>query len=143
MFVDLKNLPKVSYEGMNGVHEREVKLLNELYDAILEGNVERVDFLLEEFLKDVEGHFSYEEDLMRRTGFFAFNCHFEEHQRVRKELERVKKEWKVSKDLKLLAEYLEKTFKPWISQHILTMDTVTAEWVSSLLNGLSLRFGRI
>jgi len=131
-----EELPLVAYQGMNSVHLKELDILNELYRALVEGApVEKIDALLEGFIKDVEEHFSYEEDLMRKTHFFAYECHSGEHNRVRQELQEVKKRWQETRDREFLKSYFEKTFKPWITEHILTMDTVTSQWFARLLLG--------
>ncbi len=137
MLIEPKSLPEVSYEGMNNVHRNEIQILNQLYDALKTNEPEeKINKLLKNFEEDLEKHFSYEEDLMRRTGFFAYECHFEEHNRVRKEVKEFINRWKKNKNNKLLAEYLEETFKNWIVEHVLTMDTVTAQWISTVINGL-------
>ena len=137
MLVPKGALPLVKYQGMNAVHEREVELLNRLYQALKEKrSEEEIDRLIEEFLQDVREHFSYEEDLMRKTRFFAYDCHSEEHRRVLKELEDLRTSWKKTKDAALLERYFEEVFKPWIVEHVLTMDTVTAEWISRTMFGL-------
>ena len=137
VLIDERELPRVPYQGMNMVHERELKILNRLYAALEEGKEESViDELLDEFIRDVEEHFSYEEDLMRKSHFFAYECHHGEHNRVREELRAVKERWQKNRDIKELKDYFEKVFKPWISEHILTMDTVTAQWLARVMGGI-------
>ncbi len=131
-----KELPLVPYQGMNLVHRRELKIVNRLYRALVEGGEEEVDQLLNEFIRDVEEHFSYEEDLMRKSHFFAYECHHGEHNRVREELRSVKEKWEKERNREELKKYLEEVFKPWISEHILTMDTVTAQWLMRVMGGI-------
>ena len=70
VLIDKRELPLVPYQGMNMVHERELEILNRLYRALEENRSDaEIDQLLNEFLKDVEEHFSYEEDLMRKAHF--------------------------------------------------------------------------
>ena len=129
-------LPVVPYPGMNAVHRREVEILNSLYRTLVKGSEEEVDQLLNEFIRDVEEHFSYEEDLMRKSYFFAYECHHGEHNRVREELRSVKEKWEKERNREELKKYLEEVFKPWISEHILTMDTVTAQWLVRVMGGI-------
>ena len=137
MLISFEELPKVPYQGMNLVHRRELEILNRLYGALEEGADEsEIDRLLDAFIQDVEEHFSYEEDLMRKSHFFAYECHHGEHNRVREELRSVKKRWQESRDREELKNYFERVFKPWISEHILTMDTVTAQWLSRVMGGI-------
>lgn len=131
--IEKRELPLVPYQGMNVVHERELEILNRLYDALEENRSDtEIEQLLNEFLKDVEEHFSYEEDMMRKAHFFAYECHHGEHNRVREELRSIK-EMKNRQELK---RYFEEVFKPWISEHILTMDTVTAQWLIRVMGGI-------
>jgi len=134
--INERELPLVAYPGMNQVHKRELYYLNSLYSSIVSKEPEEeIDRRFEEFLKDVREHFSYEEELMEKTHFFAYQCHKEEHRRVLKELDEVFKSWKENRDREELKSYFEEVFKPWITEHILTMDTVTAQWISRLLLG--------
>jgi len=142
MLINLQKLPEVPYEGMNLVHRQEVQILNQLYDALKKNEPEeKIEKLLRNFEEDLENHFSYEEDLMKRTGFFAYECHLEEHNRVRKEVKEVINQWKESKNNELLIEYFNETFKNWIVEHVLTMDTVTAQWINTVINGLPFSTG--
>ena len=137
VLISFEELPLVPYQGMNLVHKRELEILNKLYGAISEGRSDsEIDQLLDEFLKDVEEHFSYEEDLMRKAHFFAYECHHGEHNRVREELRSVKENWEKTRDREKLKKYFEQVFKPWISEHILTMDTVTAQWLMRVMGGI-------
>ncbi|SMO78894.1 hemerythrin [Balnearium lithotrophicum] len=132
-----EDLPKVGYQGMNFVHEKELDILNELYDSLKSGSsLEEIDKLFEAFIRDVEEHFAYEEDLMRKAYFFAYDCHSGEHRRVLEELYNLRKKWRKEKNPEILIDYFENTFKPWIEEHILTMDTVTAGWLLRVMGGI-------
>ena len=136
MLIQRDQLPLVNYQGMNQVHHRELDILNELYEAIVSGKQEEeISRLFNEFLEDVKEHFAYEEDLMKKTYFFAYECHSGEHRRVLEELENVRETWEKTKNVNFLRNYFENTFKPWIVEHILTMDTVTGEYLSKVLMG--------
>ncbi len=137
MLISRDQLPLVDYQGMNQVHQRELDILNELYEAIVSGKLEKeISKLFDEFLEDVKSHFAYEEDLMKKTYFFAYECHSGEHRRVLEELEDVRETWKKTKNVDFLRNYFENTFKPWLVEHILTMDTVTGEYLSKVLIGV-------
>ncbi len=140
MLIPKFSLPLVKYQGMNLVHQKEVEILNKLYEALIsDRKSDEITSLLEDFIQDVKEHFSYEEDLMKKTRFFAYECHSEEHKRVLKELEDIKENWERTKNVEFLRRYFEEVFKPWITEHILTMDTITAEWISKTISGLPLQ----
>ncbi len=131
MILNPDMLPKVALNQMNSIHDTEVEILNELYRAAKENNVEEVEKLFDEFLKDVKEHFSYEQGLMEKYNFFAYPMHRGEHDRVLMELENLKKNFEKTKDPSLIVKYLENQFVPWLLNHVQTMDTVTAMYLSN------------
>ena len=138
MLINKENFPKVALNEMNSIHDVEIDIVNRLYEALKdfkEGKVsqEEVSKLLEEFLKDVQEHFKFEQGLMEEYQFFAYPMHKGEHDRVLMELLELKKEWERSKNPDILIDYLENQFVPWIINHVQTMDTVTAMYLSNFL----------
>ena len=117
---------KVANMFMNAAHEDEIELVNKLYEVLKSGNKEEADRLMDEFVQDVEEHFSMEEEMMREAEFFAYPMHKAEHDNMRKEVARVYEEWKKSKDTSYVIRFLEEVFAPWIKLHVATMDSVTA-----------------
>jgi hemerythrin len=118
----VEQISKVAYEPMNEIHNNEVKLLNELLEAI-EKN-ENIEEKFQIFLDDVRKHFNFEQDLMEKYNFFAKVPHKMEHDRIVAELEEIQNQ-KLN-DIEFLKEYFEQHFIPWLDNHINTMDTVTA-----------------
>ncbi len=138
MLIDKEKFPKVALPEMNEIHDTEIDVLNNLYDALKkyekgEASEEDVTKLLDEFIKDVREHFKFEQGLMEEYNFFAYPMHRGEHDRVLMEILELKKEWERKKDAKLLIDYLENHFVPWIINHVQTMDTVTAMYLSNFL----------
>lgn len=138
MILDKNLIPKVAVEKMNQVHDTEIEILNSLYDAIEsyekgEVSLEEVEKLFEEFLKDVQEHFSFEQGLMEKYNFFAYPMHRGEHDRVLMELSQLKKKFEKEKNPSLIKNYLSQIFVPWIVNHVQTMDTVTAHFLSHFL----------
>ncbi len=126
MLVNFSEVQKVANMFMNAIHEDEIELLNRLYDALKEGNLDTADSLMDEFVQDVEEHFSTEEALMREAEFFAYPMHKQEHDMMRKEVDRIYKDWKETKDPSSVIKFLEEVFVPWLKLHVATMDSVTA-----------------
>jgi len=126
MLVNVQEVQKVANMFMNAIHEDEIELLNKLYEALKEGNTEESDRLMDEFLQDVEEHFSTEEAMMREAEFFAYPMHKQEHDMMRKEVARIHGEWKETKDPSSVIRFLEEVFVPWLKLHVATMDSVTA-----------------
>jgi len=111
-------IQKVAYEPMNEVHSNEIKVLKKLINALNENN--DIKNTLEEFIKDVEEHFAFEEGLMKKYDFFAYIPHKMEHDKIINELYSLR-----NKDNEFIKQYINKRFIPWLHQHIETMDTVT------------------
>ncbi len=138
MLIDKEKFPKVALPEMNEIHDTEIDVLNNLYDTLKkyekgEASEDDVTKLLDEFIKDVREHFKFEQGLMEEYNFFAYPMHRGEHDRVLMEILELKKEWERKKDAKLLIDYLENHFVPWIINHVQTMDTVTAMYLSNFL----------
>ena len=111
-------IQKVAYEPMNEVHSNEIKVLEKLINALNENS--DIKSTLEEFIKDVEEHFSFEEGLMKKYDFFAYIPHKMEHDKIINELYSLR-----NKDNEFIKQYINKRFISWLHQHIETMDTVT------------------
>jgi len=138
MLLKPENLPRVPFEGMNDVHLKELEILNKLHGNLSSGaSAEEVEELLNTFIEDVKNHFSYEEELMEKTRFFAYPVHKAEHKRVLKELSELQNLWNAKRDREILKEYLERYFVPWLLEHVQTMDTATATYISNFF-GLNL-----
>ena len=111
-------IKKVAYEPMNEVHENEIKVLEKLINELNENK--NIKNTLEEFIKDVEEHFSFEERLMKKYDFFAYTPHKMEHDKIINELYELR-----GKDNEYIKKYINERFIPWLHQHIETIDTVT------------------
>jgi len=111
-------IQKVAYEPMNKIHSNEIKVLEKLINALKENR--DIKSTLEEFIKDVEEHFSFEEGLMKKYDFFAYIPHKMEHDKIINELYSLR-----NKDNEFIKKYINERFIPWLHQHIETMDTVT------------------
>ena len=116
----IETIPQVKFEPMNEIHNNEVKVLNELLEAI-EKNKD-IESKFDMFLDDVKNHFNFEQNLMEKYNFFAKVPHQMEHDRIINELEEIKNS---SLNNEELLQYFNQQFIPWLENHINTMDTVT------------------
>jgi len=131
MLLDISQIPKVALERMNKVHEEEIKLLNQLFEAIDQGKgTDEIDSLFKAFVEDVKKHFSSEQEMMEQYNFFAYPMHRGEHDMVLGQLVNLEKRWEKEKNPELIKAYIENEFLPWLMNHIQTMDTVTAHFLS-------------
>ena len=134
MLIKENEIPRVALNDMNKVHAVEIEIVNKLYDAIVK-NEDAAEILkyFDEFLDDVINHFTFEQGLMEKYNFFAYPVHRAEHDRVLYELKSLEKILKEKGDIKTVKDYLENVFKPWIINHVQTMDTVTAMYLSNFV----------
>ncbi|WP_457622584.1 bacteriohemerythrin [Persephonella sp.] len=139
MLISKEDFPKVALSKMNDVHSTEIDIVNSLYEAVnrcIEGkeSLETVDKLFREFISDVKEHFSFEQELMEKYGFFAYPMHKGEHDNILNELSSIESIWEEKKDPVTIKDYLENHFAPWIINHVQTMDTVTAMFLSNFVH---------
>jgi len=134
MLIKENEIPRVALDDMNEVHDVEIEIVNKLYDAIMKSeDIAEISKYFDEFLNDVINHFTFEQDLMEKYNFFAYPIHRAEHDRVLYELKSLEKMLKEKGDIKTVKDYLENVFKPWIINHVQTMDTVTAMYLSNFV----------
>ncbi|RMA93343.1 bacteriohemerythrin [Hydrogenothermus marinus] len=130
MLLTKEELPKVALNEMNEIHFEEVDMINNLYDTAMSGDYEKTKKLFDEFIEHIEDHFSFEEDLMEQNEFFAYPMHKMEHDNVLKDLYNLREKFEKTKDTKLIANFLKEGFIPWLINHLNTMDTVTASFLT-------------
>lgn len=123
-------LPQVALDFMNEDHSEVVELINQLLLALDTGEDEEVTRLLQAFINHNREHFAREEEEMIRVNFPPYSCHKGEHERVLEELAGVSSLWATNQDRDALQNYLTDTAANWLVNHISTMDTVTAMFVS-------------
>ncbi len=119
------NIKILNFEPMNNVHLNEIKLLEKLINELNENK--NVTDTLEEFIKDVEEHFAFEESLMKKYNFFAYVPHKMEHDKILNELYTLR-----DKNNEYLKKYFNERFIPWLNNHIETIDTVTAGYFNMI-----------
>lgn len=132
----LDSIPSVLLDFMNEDHKEATHQINALHatlEKIQQTQIEdreTVAQMLTGFYRHNETHFIREQMEMERTGFPAYGCHRGEHERVLEELSSVISEWHNGMTTAALDQYLSSTVTPWFINHINTMDTVTAMFVS-------------
>lgn len=134
--IDFRNVPKVAYEDMNRVHAEEVELLNTIEKLLDEnGSIEQINTVTEELFLHTREHFAKEEKLMQEVGFPAYQMHKNEHNRVLSEFQYVLMDYRNKKDNAILKEYFTELVPVWLHQHIASMDTVTAQFITMVKRG--------
>jgi hemerythrin len=129
MLIQEQDIQQVANAMMNMLHEDEMEVINNFYDAVKAKDIEKVDELFPGFLSEIEIHFKTEEDMMDQSGYSDAQMHKSDHDVIRKKLEKFHKRWEVLKGPKELQGFLEKDFKKWYTQHISKWDAQTAPHV--------------
>ena len=126
MLIQKQELQQVANAMMNMLHEDELEVINNFYDAVKAKDIEKVDELFPEFLAEIETHFITEENMMEQSAYPDMQMHKSDHDLIRKKLEKFHKRWEVLKSTKELQGFLENDFKKWYTQHISKWDAQTA-----------------
>ena len=129
MLIQEQDIQQVANVMMNMLHEDEMEVINNFYDAVKAKDIEKVDELFPGFLSEIEIHFKTEEEMMDQSGYSDAQMHKSDHDVIRKKLEKFHKRWEVLKGPKELQGFLEKDFKKWYTQHISKWDAQTAPHV--------------
>ncbi|MFV1957771.1 MAG: bacteriohemerythrin [Planctomycetota bacterium] len=133
-------VPRVAVAFMNEDHDEAAAMANHLDELLLESQAEgrAIAGLADTFRAIVDHtreHFAREEEAMQLAGFPAYLVHKMEHDRVLAEMQRVADRFADDGDLKALAHYARKGLPGWFVDHIATMDTLTAQFVSAHQGG--------
>lgn len=131
----LNNLPQVSLNTMNEVHEEEVSIINKLFYSLdNEDDFNTISECLATLLMHVQEHFSSEEKLMKESRYPSFRMHKANHDKVLNELRYAQMQFRNKKDKDLLREYLEDNIVAWLDQHIKAMDVPMADFILHIQN---------
>lgn len=127
--LNFDHIPKVAYDEMNRVHAEEIILLNTLETRLNTDDIPGIEHTLHTLLKHTKEHFANEEKLMQEVGFPPYMMHKGEHDRVFSEMNDVIAQWQISHNPALLRNYFFEIIPQWLTQHISTMDTITAQFI--------------
>jgi len=125
-----EQLPMVAMPSMNDTHLEDIIIVNKLSSAIDTQDSEEVAKIFAELVEHTIAHFSGEEEMMREKMFPPYPVHKGEHDRALHELKSVANHFDESKDLDFAKQYVDEKLIPWLMQHIETLDTVTAVFLT-------------
>jgi hemerythrin len=132
--IDLERLPQLPIAFMNADHVREARLVNDVEEALEahrrgDGTLDAVVGQLSLLAVHTREHFMREETAMREAGFPAYPVHRAAHDRVLAEMDAEARAFRDSGDGERLSRYLAEALPAWFSNHVRTMDTVTAAFL--------------
>jgi len=128
-------VPQVRIDFMNQVHCEELTLVENLNQLVQEsltlGEIHsEIDEKLQAWISHTAEHFERENKYMREYNFPAYIMHSGEHEQALRNMKLLQISWKKDKDLAKLNQYINQSWRPWFGQHISTMDTMTANFLS-------------
>lgn len=129
--INYSTIPQVAFDEMNIIHHEEATLLNTLEELLTNApnDSEIITTCLHKIIEHTNGHFGNEEKLMKEVAFPAFMMHRDEHTRVFNEMQRIVSVWISTKNNDILKEYFLGSFQEWLYTHIISMDTITAQFI--------------
>ena len=123
-------LPQVAVPSMNAVHAEELEVLAALEKALEDGETDAIAKAARAFLDHVEEHFSREERLMEQYGFPPYPIHRHEHELMRARVKDLCENCASDDGRQALLRFVREEFPAWLTQHVSTMDTVTAQFLA-------------
>ncbi|MDF1880033.1 hemerythrin family protein [Sulfurimonas sp. MAG313] len=126
MYIQEHEVQKVGNEIMNMLHEDELEVINNFYEAVKSKDIEKIDELFKTLIAEIEVHFKTEEDMMEQSGYADIGMHKSDHDVMRKKLAKFQKRWDVLKGPKEVLNFLDKDFKKWYTGHVSKWDVSAA-----------------
>ncbi len=123
-------IPQVMVPSMNATHAEEVEIVQALEAALESGADAAIADAARAFADHVEVHFSREEELMRAHAFPPYPIHKGEHDRMRAIVGELCANCDNDAGRAALLTFVRKDFPAWLAQHVSTLDTVTAQFLS-------------
>ena len=126
MFWDYPQLP---VHFMNREHETFVGLMNDAEQALTMGTFSVQHF--RRLVQHCQEHFAHEEREMQRTNFPGLELHKKQHDRVLQEMAELLRGYIETQDIAPMLSYLQDVLPEWFTQHIHTLDQVTAHYLAA------------
>ena len=126
MLIEAQEIQQVSNEVMNMLHDEELEVINDFYDAVVAKDIDKIHELFKVVLFDVEDHFETEEKMMEKSNYAHYQVHKNDHDMMREKIAKYFERWLAIKSPLELQGFLENEFKRWLISHIAKWDTETA-----------------
>lgn len=113
---------------MDAGHRLQAELVDELIGAIEKGSdSEAVQAVLLRLVDETTDHFAAEQELMRASGYPAYEAHVEEHSRLLDRVSRLLTEFAAGRAE--LTLQTARSLRPWLLDHIQGMDRALASFL--------------
>jgi hemerythrin len=112
-------------------HQKLVKMLNDLYAAMMEGHgKESLGKILDELVAYTMVHFAHEENFFSQTNYPDFTAHKEEHDELTRQVLEVQKKYKAGATGTPSIEVMT-SLKEWLVKHIMGCDKKYGPYLNS------------
>ncbi len=134
-----ESIPKVALNFMNNTHFEELEIVEKIGEIVntLMINNTQIDIqdslskILNRWLEHTIKHFEREDKLMKEIGFPAYAIHKKEHQIALERMKKIINTWVKEQDISLIHDYIFSFWPTWFTQHVNTMDMMTAKFAVS------------
>ena len=111
-------------------HQELFRIINTLHDAMMARRGQQVlQQVLDELLHYTEGHFSREEEVMRRAGYPRLQAQIEQHRRFTEKIKDVTAKYKEG-SLGLTIDMLD-FLTDWLKKHIIAVDQQYSDFLNA------------
>ena len=131
--IDINKMTLVAVDSMNDTHREEVEMINAFYDKLKDKSISdsTINEDLDEIVHHTIEHFTKEEKNMLKYSFPPFPMHKGEHDRFLSTMTDYLDKWKRTNDRTVLIDFLENILVDWFYNHVMTMDRMTAMFLSN------------
>ncbi len=114
--------------AMDGAHRLQTELVDGLIEAIHAGaDAETVQTALLRLVDETTDHFAGEQELMRASGYPAYEAHAEEHSRLLDRISRLLSDFAAGRAT--LTLQTARSLRPWLIDHVQGMDRALASYL--------------
>lgn len=111
-------------------HQELFRILNTLHDAMMARRGQEVlQNVLSELLQYTEGHFSREEEVMRKAGYPKLSAQIEQHRRFTDKIKEVSTKYKEG-SVGLTVDMLD-FLTDWLKKHIIGVDQQYSDFLNA------------
>ena len=133
MLIQPSEIQQVASDVMNMLHEEELEIVNNFYEAVVAKDIEKIDELFPILVHDVEDHFNTEEEMMQKSNYSQLQMHKSDHDTMRKKIAKFHKRWEVLKSAQEVQDFLERDFRKWLMLHVSKWDAETALQIDAMV----------
>lgn len=132
--ISVGKVEHMSVDSMQEIHEKEIKLINDIDHLANKRLEEKIDIQeleskLDVYVDNVKEHFELEEELMEKYDFPSIDIHELAHQMFMADLSYTIRQWKEFKNIEPIIKFVRKSTE-WFEMHATSVDMPTADYIA-------------